>query len=59
MYLKYGKLPDNEELAKKVVAEASLYTVVNDILYYLGTKYKIPRAVVPSALLQQVMADYH
>ena len=44
MYLKDGKLSDNEELAKKVVAEAPLYTVVNDILYYLGTKSKIPRA---------------
>jgi len=31
VYLKDGKLPDNEKLAKKVVAEASLHTVVNDI----------------------------
>ena len=31
MYLKDGKLPDKEDVAKKVVTKASLYTVVDDI----------------------------
>ena len=58
MYMKEGKLPDNEELAKKVAAEIVLYAVVNDILYYVGTKSEMPTAVLPSALHQQVMADF-
>jgi len=33
MYLKDGKLPDKEDVTKKVVTEASLYTVVDNILY--------------------------
>ena len=33
-------IPDNENDARKVVAEGSLYDEVNDILYYVGIPSK-------------------
>ena len=45
---------------EKIVAESALYTIADSILYYVGLKSsEIPRAVVPTALQQQVMMDYH
>ena len=35
-YLKDGTLPEDVQLAKKTVAETSLYTIFNDRLYYVG-----------------------
>ena len=60
LYLRDGELPDDINLAKKIVAESALYTIAHSILYYVGPKSsEIPRAVVPMALQQQVMMDYH
>ena len=36
MYLKDGTLPEDVKLAKKLVTEATLYAIHNDILYYVG-----------------------
>ena len=60
LYLRDGELPDDINLAKKVVAESVLYTIADSILYYVGPKSsEIPWAVVPIALQQQIMMDYH
>ena len=60
LYLKEGMLPDDDKLAKKTVAEATLYTIFNDILYYIGpTQTETSRVVVPQQLRQKVMQDYH
>ena len=60
LYLKDGQLPEDTNLAKKVVAEATLYTISNDILYFVGpTQTETSRVVVPQQLRQKVMQDYH
>ena len=38
VYLSEGELPENAEIAAKIVMQASLYTMVDKILYYIGQK---------------------
>ena len=48
LYLQDGNLPDDNTLAKKIVADATLYAIFNDILYYVGpTQKETSRVVVP------------
>ena len=47
-------------MAKKVVAESSLYAVLNDILYFVGPKQtELSRVVVPRQMRQKIMQEYH
>ena len=49
LYLRDGELPNDVSIAKRLVAEFALYTMANNILYYVGSKSnEIPRAVVPA-----------
>jgi len=59
LYLRDGVLPADAESAKKLVAEASLFTIVNDILYYVGpTQTEMSWVVVPHHLqLNIIMMD--
>ena len=60
LYLRDGELPDNVNLARRIVTESALYTMADNILYYVGSKSsEIPRTVVPADLQQQVLMDYH
>lgn len=60
MYLKDGTLPGDPKLARKIVAEATLYTLFNDVLYYVGpTQAETSQVVVPQQLCQKVMQEYH
>ena len=52
-------LPTEPQVAAKVVAQATMYTIVDVILYYNGQKGDSPRAVVPCSLQQSMMEDYH
>ena len=60
LYLKDGTLPEDTKLAKKIIAEAALYAISDDILYYIGpTQKEISRVVVPQHLHQKIMQEYH
>ena len=37
-YLSEGILPDDSQVAARIIAQASLYTMVDGILYYIGQK---------------------
>ena len=48
LYLRDGVLPEDAKSAKKLAAEASLFTIANGILYYVGpTQTEMLRVVVP------------
>ena len=56
VYLKDGMLPEDVKLAKKLVTEATLYAIHNDILYYVGpTQTETSRVVVPQQLHQDII----
>jgi len=58
--LKNKTLQEDTKLAHKIVAEATLYTLFNDILYYVGpTQTKTSRVVVSQQLCQKLMQEYH
>ena len=60
LYLKDGTLPEDTKVAKKIRAEAAMYAICNDILYYVGsTQTETSRAVVPQQLRQKIMQEYH
>ena len=60
LYLKDGTLPEDTKLAKKIIPEATLYAISDDILYYIGpTQKEISRVVVPQQLRQKIMQEYH
>ena len=60
LYLKDGTLTEDVKLAKKLVTEATLYAIHNDILYYVGpTQTQTSRVVVPQRLRQDIMQNYH
>ena len=51
---------DDNKLAKKIVAEATLYAIFNDILYCAGPMQKeTSQVVVPQQLQQKVLQKYH
>ena len=59
-YLCSGALPQNDKQACKLVVQAQLFTVVNDVLYYLDPHQKNQgRAVVPNHLKRTVMENNH
>ena len=53
-------MPEDSQLAKKVVAESTVYTVCDNVLYYVGSKQiETARVIVPQQLCQRIMQDYH
>ena len=53
-------MPEDSSAGRKIVTEFVLFTLADSILCYAGPKSEnMPRAVVPSSLQQQVMAEYH
>jgi len=58
LYLKDGTLPEDVKLAKKVMVQSTVYTICNDVLYYVGSKQmETGRVVVPQHLHQKIMHD--
>ena len=51
LYLQDGTLPDDNKVAKKIVAKATLYATFNDTLYYVGSTQKETSRVVVSQQL--------
>ena len=47
-------------MAAKIVAQASLYTMANGILYYIGQKKdSVLKVIVPSEYKKRLMEEYH
>jgi len=59
LHLSQGVLLNEAQFATKIVTQASMYTLVDDILYYSGQKSDLPRAVVPCGLQQNMVEEYH
>ena len=60
LYLRDGELPDDVNLARRIVTESAVYTMADNILYHVSSKSsEIPQIVVPVTFQQQVMMDYH
>ena len=60
LYLRDCELPEDGSTMKKIVTESVLFTLADNILYYVGPKSEeMPRAVVPSSLQELVMSEYH
>ena len=59
-YLKDGTLLEDTKLAKKIIAEATLYAISDKILYYIGpTQKETSQVVVPQQLHQKIIQEYH
>ena len=59
-YLKDEILPTDRDLASQMVTKASVYTLIDGILYYIGHGKDVSlRAVVPSSLKQSLIDEYH
>ena len=55
-YLSEGVLPEDTQVATKIIVQASLY----GILYYTGQKKdSTPKVVVPSDYKKKLMEEYH
>lgn len=53
-FLEHGVLPENNNRARKIALQESLYAVIKKILYFIDPKHKNQkRAVVPKHLQQQ------
>ena len=60
LYLKDGTLPDDPTLSKRVAAESTVYTIHNNVLYYVGSKQmETVHVIVPQQLREKVMQDHH
>ena len=60
LYLRDGELPDDVNLARRIVTKSALYTMADNILYHVSSKSsEIPQIMVPATFQQQVMMDYH
>ena len=59
-YFEKSMLPENKHSASKVIAQAPLFTLTDQILYFIDTKQNNLRGVVvPHHLRQQIMNEYH
>ena len=60
MFLEKGELPLNEKRARRIALQASLFTLVDGVLFYLDPKQEHrKRAVVPSHLREQLLQENH
>ncbi len=58
-FLVTGTFPEDEKLCRAVVRQSCLFTLSNDVLYYLDPKKGYKRAVVPKTLREVVMKSVH
>ena len=59
-FLRGGKLPDDDQRARYMTLQRSLFTLEDEILYYLDRRQQYcKRAVVPRHLREQVLAQSH
>ena len=59
-YLVRGDLPDDPKYAQRIAAKAPLFTVIEDVLYFVDQKrYHRKRAVVPQHLQKSLLQQSH
>ena len=59
-YLDTGELPDDHEQARRLVARASSFTIINNLLHYVDLKRrKIQLIVVPDHMKDPILRQYH
>ena len=59
-FLTDGKLPSDEQRAKKIALQGNSFTIIDDILYYVDSKNGNRRwAVVPKQLQKQILEESH
>ena len=59
-FVKQGHLPQDEIRARKMVLQQSLFTVVDDVLYFVDPKRNNrKRAVVPKSLQRRLLEETH
>ena len=59
-YLVDGTQPDDEMIARKVIAPAPRFTVIDNTLYLLDARQKdVLRVVVPEHLKNDILSEYH
>ncbi len=59
-FLQHGKLPSDEQRARKITAQGSAFGLLDEILYYLDSKHgNRRRAVVPRQRRDQIIAENH
>ena len=59
-YLAKRVLPEDSQLAERIIVQASLYTMADGILYYIGQrKDSAPNVVVPSENKEWLLEEYH
>ena len=56
--MKDGTLPNDTKLATKIIAEATLHAISDDILYYIGlTQKDTSQVAVSQQLCQTIMQE--
>ena len=59
-YLRTGALPKEEQRARKIAAQANLFGMDDNVLYYIDPKHKSrKRAVVPHHLKERLIKSVH
>lgn len=59
-YLDKGLLPDNNQEAKKIVAQACQFAIVQNVPFFIDTSSQnLRQAAVPSHLQERIMAEIH
>ena len=59
-YIKTGTLPKEEQRAHKMAAQANLFGIENDVLYFIDPKRRLrKRAVVPDHLKERLIKSVH
>ena len=62
-YLVDGTQPDDEMIARKVIAQAPQFTVIDNTLYLLDARQKdvkvVLRVVIPEHLKNDILSEYH
>ena len=59
-YLDTGELPDDHEQTRRLVARASSFTIINNLLHYVDLKRrKIQLTVVPDHMKDPILCQYH
>ena len=59
-YFEEGKLPSDDQRARHITLQKSLFTIENGMLFYLDPKQSHHRRVaVPSHLRQQLLSEHH
>ena len=58
-FLQTGSLPVDDKRARKIALQAPLFSVIDDVLYYVEPKRRRRQIVVPRSLQKKLLEDTH